>query len=341
VAAALGWPSRFYVLTRRGNPLRPLLAFVCTLIAASTADARCRVGVEVRTVFDGTRGYGAQARPIRLVLWYPARTVTATPLTRLSLVGAGWLSAHGATPGWDDWAEARRTFASRLTEMRSPVAARRALTARTCAGWLSPVRPGTWPLVLLGSGLTSGAYFHSQLAEDLAEAGFVVAFVSVLGPAPGVLPRFDAESVRMLTDDAAQAIRRLQDDPRVDAGRVSLVGWSVSGIAHLALARDVRGVRAAVSLDSGVGYDYGARLWAETNGGRVSARRYLHLRAGIRSPVSTDEAILTQLGAEVDIVPGLTHAQFTDLPWDDSRISAAQASMRRRVRDFLLTYVAR
>lgn len=321
--------------------LRLIHVFVCTLVAASTADARCRVGVEVRTVFDETRVYGGGARPIRVVLWYPALAASTSPVTRSSLVGAGWASALDTTPGWHAWVDARREFVTRLTEMRSPVVARRALAAPGCAGWLAPARSGRRPLVLIGSGLTSGPYFHSQLAEDLADAGFVVAFVSVLGPAPGVAPRFDAESVRMLADDAARAVQALQDDPRIDAHRIGLVGWSVAGIVHLELARDLPATRAVVSLDSGVGYDYGLHLWAETSDGPPRQSRYLHLRAGTRGPVRMDDTLLTQLEATVDVVPGLTHAQFTDLPWTDAAVDAAQASLRRRVRDFLQTHVGR
>jgi dienelactone hydrolase len=321
--------------------LRLVNALVCTLVAASAADARCRVGVEVRTVFDETRVYNGGARPVRVVLWYPALAASTRPVTRSSLVGAGWVSALDATPGWHAWGEARRELATRLTEMRSPVVARRALAAPGCAGWLVRARSGRWPLVLIGSGITSGPYFHSQLAEDLADAGFVVAFVSVLGPTPDVAPRFDAESVRMLVDDAGRAVRALQDDPRVDAQRIGLVGWSVAGIAHLKLARDLPATQAVVSLDSGVGYDYGLRLWAETSGGALRPTRYLHLRAGARGPVRMDDILLTQLEATVDVVPGLAHAQFTDLPWTEGAVEAAQASLRRRVRDFLQTRVGR
>lgn len=309
------------------------------LATATPAIARCRVGVEVRTIFDATRTYGGEARPVRLVLWYPASSQASQPVTRAALVGADWISSSQPAPGWDDWTRARRQFASRLEEMRSPVAPARALAEAGCGGWHLPPRPGRWPVVVIGSGLTSSAHFHSRLAEELADAGFVVAYVSVLGPAPGTAPGFDAATVRLLADDAVLAIRALADDPRADTGRVALVSWSVAGLTHLAVAQGVAGVRAAVSLDSGVGYDYGPRLWPTVGSEPVPPLRYLHLRAGVRGPVATADALLGQLGAESEVVPDLTHAQFTDLPWTAPRVGTAQTNMRRRVRDFLLAHV--
>jgi dienelactone hydrolase len=226
--------------------------------------------------------------------------------------------------------------------MRAGTDAQRALTVRTCAGWLTPARPGRFPLVLIGSGMAGRAYYHAQLAEDVANAGFVVAFVSGLGPTPEATLGFDAGSVDTLKVDAVQALGALGADVRVDPTRVGLVGWSAAGVVQLAIARDAPGIRAAVSLDSGVGYDYGPRLWASVAGGPPRTMPYLHLAAGVRSPVPTDDSLLTQVGADIRVMGALSHAQFTDLPLGsgaDTRV--AHAAMRRTVVDFLLAQVAR
>lgn len=276
-----------------------------------------------------------------MVVWYPARVAATSPVTDGALAGADWASPGVAVPSWST-DDPMRAFAARLRDMRSPVAPAEAALVRGCAGWSLPPRPGRWPLVLLGSGLGSGAHFHARLAETLADTGFVVAFVAVLGDQPGRAPALDADGVRGLRDDSALVIRALENDPMVDATRVGLVAWSVSGVVHLTLAPQVAALRAMVGLDSGAGYDYGPRLWRETNGTNpLPPRRYLHLRAGMPSPVATDDTLLRQLGADIEAVPGLAHAQFTDLPWGRAEIGGAQDVMRRRVRDFLLSHVAR
>lgn len=320
-----------------------VVAAACTilLVAAAPADGACRVGLEVRTVFDGSRLYGNAARPVRIVVWYPSRVAATSAVSDGTLASAGWVSSAQATPGWHA-GPATRTFAATLRNLRNPTPADAAFATRGCAGWALDARDGRWPLVLIGSGLDSGPHFHGRLAEVLADAGFVVTVVALLGDRPGRAPGFDGDSIRVLTEDAAVAIRALEHDPMVDSARIGLVGWSVSGLVHLTLAPRVAGLRALVGLDSGVGYDYGPRLWRETNGTNpLPPRRYLHLRAGVRSPVATDDTLLRQLGADIEAVPGLAHAQFTDLPWGRAEIGGAQDVMRRRVRDFLLSHVAR
>lgn len=320
-----------------------VIVATCTILLAATtpAEGACRVGLEVRTVFDGSRLYGNGARPVRIVVWYPAEVAATSTVSDGALAAAGWVSPAEATPAWNTNAAAR-TLAAGLRDLRNPTPPDVAVATRGCAGWALDARDGRWPLVLIGSGLGSGLHFHGRLAEMVADAGFVVGVVAILGDRPGTAPGFDGDSVRLLADDAAVAIRAFEHDPMVDSARIGLVGWSVSGLVQLALVPRVAGLRAMVGLDSGVGYDYGPRLWRETNGTHSPRpRRYLHLRAGVRSPVATDDALLRQIGAEIDVVSGLAHAHFTDLPWGRAEIAAAQDVMRRRVRDFLLSHVAR
>jgi hypothetical protein len=69
---------------------------------------------------------------------------------------------------------------------------------------------------------------------------------------------------------------------------------------------------------------------------------YLHLGAGVRSPVPTDDSLLRQIDADVRVVGPLSHAQFTDLPApSNADTRAAQAAMRRTVVDFLVAHVTR
>lgn len=311
------------------------------LLAATPADGACRVGLEVRTVFDGSRLYGNGARPVRIIVWYPANIAATSTVSDGALAAAGWMSPAEATPAWNTDAAAR-TFAAGLRDLRNPTPPDVAVATRGCAGWALDARDGRWPLVLIGSGLGSGPHFHGRLAEVLADAGVVVAVVAILGDQPGRSPGFDGDTIRVLAEDAAFAIRALEDDPMVDPARIGLVAWSVSGLVHLALAPRVPGLRALIGLDSGVGYDYGPRLWRASSGtAPPPPRRYLHLRAGVRSSVATDDTLLRHVGAEIEVAPGLAHAHFTDLPWGRAKIAAGQDVMRRRVRDFLLSHVAR
>jgi dienelactone hydrolase len=205
-----------------------------------------------------------------------------------------------------------------------------------CAGKTLERRPARAPLVLLGSGLSGQASSHTILAEALADAGYVVAFVSPLGSAPDVPPRFDADTVRMLAADWGRALDVLAGDPRVDKARVAVVAWSVGTVVHLAVARDRSEVLAGVSLDGGIAYDYGPRLWDDIATTPPRALPYLHLSAGIRGPVPADDTLLQKLGARVVRIEALSHAQFMDVPPAATPdVERGRAAVRREVLAFL------
>lgn len=307
------------------NPMRlhALIAASVLAVPAAAVAAPCRVGVEARTLVDASRRYGEQQRPVRVILWYPAAAGRARPVTPASLAAAEWVANTDARVGAEDPASDSKPDAA------------------GCAGWDAAPRGGRFPIVLLGSGLAGRAGFHAALAGALADAGFVVLFVSSLGPAPGTAPRFDVDTMKMLAADATRALDSFADDARVDHGRTGLVAWSAGTVVHLFVARDRPEIRAGVSLDGGLAYDYGPRLWAGLTDAPPRAMPYLHLAAGIRSPVPTDDTLLRQLGARVETATGLSHAQFIDLPPDAPAAAAeANAAVRTAVVDFLRAALA-
>jgi dienelactone hydrolase len=113
------------------------------------------------------------------------------------------------------------------------------------------------PLVLVASGRNAPAYLHAELAEALAAQGFVVA-VPTAAPSPEPF----AQAAERLVPDLERALERLKSEPDVDDSRVGFVGWSVGGVALAAVAAERPEVKAMVSLDSGLAYDYGPELLA-------------------------------------------------------------------------------
>jgi dienelactone hydrolase len=265
-----------------------LAVMVLSVVAAAAGAVPCRVGVDALPLTDASRVHGEGPRPIRVVLWYPASAPVEHSITGAALAAADG-PPGGAPPGGEP-------------------------DIAPCAGWLAGPQAGRFPLVLLGSGLGGRAYQHAALAEALAGAGFAVAFVGALGPAPGVPPRFDAATVRTLADDWTRALDALAADPRVDASHVAVVAWSVGTVVHLVVAQGRPQVRAGVSLDGGLAYDYGPGLWAAVAAQPPRAMPYLHLGAGVRGPVPADDTLLQQVDARVQVVEGLSHAQFLDVP---------------------------
>lgn len=299
------------------------------------------VGAEAWTLTDSTRPYGTQGRPrpVRAVVWYPARVDPAVPPATIeTLARRGWTSPDTAVTGAERPREIQRTFARDATEMApappGPAAIHAAFTAPTNARWAAPALDGLHPAVLIVSGAGSRPYFHVTLAERLAGAGFVVAHVQPLGPEPGGVPGFDTHGIEGAAEDAAVVLDRLRTDPRVDGQRVGTLTWSVGGVVALRLQRLRPGaIRASVSLDSGAGYDYGPPLIAAADVAALAAERapLLHLSAGIANSVRRDPSLLSALGAEFRTIDGLRHADFASIAWVGRRREVAVEAMEAAV----------
>ncbi|MEZ5420063.1 MAG: hypothetical protein R2708_22350 [Vicinamibacterales bacterium] len=313
-------------------PARVMALAAAAMMAAAPADRAIAaaqasgdgVGVEAWTLTDSTRPYGTQGRPrpVRAVVWYPARVAPERPPATIeTLARRGWISPDNAVTGAER-PRIQRAFARDATGMApAPPAAsaiRAAFRAPAVARWAAPALDGRHPAVLVVSGAGSRPYFHLTLAERLAGAGFVVAHVQPLGTEPGRAPGFDIPGIEGAARDAAIVLDRLRSDPRVDGQRVGTLSWSVGGVVALRLQRLRPGViTAGVSLDSGAGYDYGPPLIAAADVAALAAERtpLLHLSAGVANSVRRDPSLLSALGAEFRTIDGLRHADFASIAW--------------------------
>lgn len=259
------------------------LAFATALVLPPSTPA---VGFRVLDVPEGPR----------LLVWSPA-AVAGTPLRFGDYVaaeqrGAGDFERRLAEAGRDATPERVRTL------LEAPArASRGAVAAR-----------GRLPLVLITSGRNAPGYLHAELAETLAAQGFVVAV-----PTAAATPEPFSEAARRLVPDLDRALARLKSEPDVDASRAAFIGWSVGGVGAAAAAADRPEVRAIVSLDSGLGYDYGPELLTRLAPRALTARvPLLHVdaRGPARYVVPREESYLKSKERLVRVAsPLLSHGQ--------------------------------
>jgi dienelactone hydrolase len=170
---------------------------------------------------------------------------------------------------------------------------------------------GRRPLVVLSGGLNSAGLELASLAETLASHGYVVA--AVLAP-PGDSPRaFDARHVELARAAIAATIERLSRDDGVDDERVALGAWSFGGAPATLEALARPSVRALVSLDSALRYQYGAALIRDARGYVPAAYRgaLLSVIAGVDNEVAKDEGVLDAMSNATrtrHLAPGMSHA---------------------------------
>jgi len=234
------------------------------------------------------------------LVWRPVRDA-ASRLTLADLARLACGEAAGDTAG---------TVPACLPEELAPVAGQplSASSGGTAA-------PGRRPLVVLLGGLSARGLGLSSLAETLASHGYVAA---VMAAPPSEVPRgFDDANVREARAAFGRVVDRLRDDPGVDAGRLVVAAWSFGGVPAVleALARPE--VRAVISLDSAMRYQYGADLIRAAGADPTAYRGdVLSLSAGVDNTVEKDEGVLeamTRASVTRVVATGMPHAEFTDV----------------------------
>jgi dienelactone hydrolase len=297
---------------------------------------------------------GRQGRPVQILLWYPAEDSDGPTLTVEDYVRADWTGTF-ATTGWTETqgaalTEARRAFEEGLDAPLDEGQWARGRSARGRARPEAGAASGRRALLLFEGGLNGRSYMFAPLAEMLASHGYVVASLGSLGRSESERLGFDLEGLRAQVEDMKMALRVLQARPEVDTDRIALLGWSAGGVsqAHLCLETPET-FRAAVSLDSGTGYAYGADLLRQAGG--VDPRRlsvpFLHMDAGIASAtVPRDDSFLRAHGwAPVGhvTVAGLRHGDIA-LPYGVGRAAALGNEWQpglRTLGEGLLDFLAR
>lgn len=176
---------------------------------------------------------------------------------------------------------------------------------------LSPARP---LIVIAGSISSSGGDFIS-VAELLASHGFVVA--AIVPPARTERPGFTQESAEGTRRAIERTIATLASDSGIDASRLVLAAWSFGGVPVMLEAMRNPSVRAVISLDSAIRYEYGSALIRSAPGYRPAAFRgeLLSIIAGIDNSVAKDDQVLAALAAarvETYVAAGMSHAHFSD-----------------------------
>jgi len=265
---------------------------------------------------------GAKGRPLQITLWYPAHAgdEPGASIEEMVLADAtfGSEAAGRSAASGSALAAARTAFDAGAGRALTDAEWQRVLETRSVARLGVQPLPGRRALVLLESGLGSRSFTLAPVAELLASHGYVVAALATEGASEKDRLGFDLVGVRAQVDDMKLALSHLRDRPEVDPRRVGLVSWSVGGVSQAILRLEApKDFRAAVSLDSGSGYAYGAEILRQA-GGADPARLtvpFLHFDVGrANTPVPKDDGFLRAHpvgSARRVLLEDMRHADFT------------------------------
>jgi len=241
-----------------------LSACLCTFAQADTGFANLEtgpqaVGFRVVQEYDYTRTWrnrvdvvtgqpseGEPARPIQMLVWYPAQKGGA------HLAYADYVRTQASdedfsvnTNSADDFLSAqRKKEASRIGAAATDAAFAHGMWAVRDAAPL----PGKYPVVIYAPGVGGVAHEVADMAELLASHGYIVISSRSLGTHTSPM-NTDLEGIESQVRDIQFLLAYAHKLPQADTAHVAAMGWSWGGMANVfAAARDHR-IRALVSFD--------------------------------------------------------------------------------------------
>ena len=237
-----------------------LICFLATagLFADSRPDGQFGVGFRLVDARDHSRYYPAEVpgdpvtRSLRIYLWYPSAESVDD---RLSIRDYLRLAADDFNTGS---LEPTPPIPVQLKKGIRPGRLEILLNEKTLAALKRKIKGAmTYPLIVLGQGLYYESPFSQYfICEFLAGRGYVV----VSCPLAGTLNRL----VNRTVEDLDTQVRDLEfilgyalGLPYVDSERIGVIGYDLGGMAGLLMCMRNPGIRAFLSLDSGILFDQG------------------------------------------------------------------------------------
>jgi len=283
---------------------------------------RYSVGAAVIAARDSARPTASgAARPVQIVVWYPARGRQGVPLT----YGDYYALMASDTGSTADTIAIGRSDRVGLTKFLGTRGVTDSVVARWFAAPMAGRRQATeaggrFPLLLIAQGNDESAHDQAVLAEYLASFGYVVA----TSPSPTRItgPLTDTAAVGQRAEEQADDLefimRQMRGRRDVDGSRVGVVAHSFGARGALLLAmRHPEVVKAIVSLDGGIGTATGRRNLEASRSfdAHRATASVLHFDETLDAFMAPDDGLLRELAGPVWLVhtTGLHHHHFTTL----------------------------
>ena len=209
-----------------------------------------------RAVTGGTSPTTAHPRPVRMYLWYPARSSSDARRMRFG--------HYAALADEDIWpseiagnVREELKFSQRaLARSLDPESFEALLAQPVPAIEKAEALEGPFPLIVIGQGL----YYESPivfaaLAEYLAGRGFVVATCPLVGTNSPIV-RMDVQDLETQVRDLEFVIAQARSFSFVSQNKLGVFGFDMGGMAGLILAMRNADVDAFVSVSSGILYEH-------------------------------------------------------------------------------------
>jgi dienelactone hydrolase len=255
------------------------------------------VGLRIVQQYDYSRVLEAQvdafgktvstesARPIQIMIWYPAKRTNAAPMQVADYRQAGLTDVDFALASAE-------TAKQRADWMAGPMKAQHGASTLAVRG--APPAEGRFPVVIYGASFASTAHENLDLCEYLASQGYVVMASRSLG-ARAVMMTDDVEGVEAQATDMAFLANYAQTLPQADMSKVAAAGFSWGGMANVFAAARSSRFKALVSLDGSIRFH--PKIWGAASYVRAAKTPVPMLFLSARAPTAEAMERDDKLGA--------------------------------------------
>lgn len=255
------------------------------------------VGLRVVQQYDYSRVLEAQvdsfgkaisaesARPMQIMIWYPAKRVNDAPMQVADYRQASLTDVNFALPS----AEAAK---QRAGWMAGPQKAQYGASTLAVRG--APPADGSFPVVIYAPSFASTALENLDLCEYLASHGYVVMASRSMG-ARAVTMTDDVEGVEAQAADMAFLANYAQTLPQADITKMAAAGFSWGGMANVFAAARSSRFKALVSLDGSIRFH--PKIWGAASYVRPARTAVPMLFLGARAPTAEAMERDDKLGA--------------------------------------------
>lgn len=195
------------------------------------------------------------SRPIQVSLWYPSEETQGAYSVRYRDYIAA--TASEISPKKIDDAsqnQAIRDYENTANEMNCDSDLIKQDLAQPTRAWKhAPPAGGSFPLLIYIPSISGSPFQNYILIEYLVSHGYIVASFPSVGANSRTMT-LDRSGVETQIDDLMFVLKRMQDFPYLDIGKIGLIGFSLGGFANVVFAQSNRDVDAVVSIDGSIAY---------------------------------------------------------------------------------------
>jgi len=277
------------------------------------------VGFKNYQKIDATRTYkkvfnwsnSTISRPIPISVWYPATETTTTKTTILS-----YLEIFKRE---EEWEHLPNEYLLNWFKFPQNTAHNKAiLTHNTNAFIHSKAAKGTFPVIIYAPSLEASSIENFMLCEYLASHGYIV----ISSPSRGAETKnFIGKAPKNMEAQARDIeflIQEILKFPNANTERIATMGFSFGGLSNVLAQMRNKHIKAIVSLDGTIRYDYKALKASPFHDITHVDVPFIHVaQKDIPEMVLKEEKIDPKLNSEFEFYDSLVHSDAYKLKFHD------------------------